>query len=190
MKNKVKLRVFQIYLHVSKYDTKIRIETQKKLTEHIQYAINKGYMIAIMGDFNVDILNQRMSEYHYKNQFQIIKSLQQFDFHDVIDTIHDVTESNPHNTWFSNKNNNDSKTRIDYIWLSSNLISHLLYANIDRTELYSSDHAIITCLLDKDAFFNNSFIAHRKQNKITKTVYQYNDMNDESWKNFTKESDV
>jgi exonuclease III len=101
MKNKTKLRIFQIYLHTSNYDIQQRVQTQKVLIEHIQQAINDNFKIFVMGDFNVNPDKPRHNETKYKRQFQIIQDLKNRCFFDIFDTIYDINPTTPHNTWFN-----------------------------------------------------------------------------------------
>ncbi len=151
MKNKTKLRIFQIYLHASKYDIKERFNVQQVLIEHIQQALNKNYHIIVMGDFNVNTDNKRPTESHYIKQHAIIDALLQRNFLDANNLFNDISETNKCSTWFNTSKQIES--RIDYIWISSSLSNLLLYFDNAPSELYPSDHNILTVFIDKSLLF-------------------------------------
>src|SRR5688572_1557454 len=123
MKNKIKLRVFQIYLQTSNYDIQERMVAQKELIKHVQTALNDNFRIIVMGDFNVNP-DKPKNETKYKRQFKIIQDLKNLQFFDLFDTIYDINEHSPHNTWFNHAGSLES--RIDMIWCSNNLINDLI----------------------------------------------------------------
>src|SRR3990170_1255500 len=55
LKNKKKLRIFQIYLHANNSDIQSRVLLQNEIILKIEAAKQKGFEIIVMGDFNIDI---------------------------------------------------------------------------------------------------------------------------------------
>ncbi len=73
MKNRRKMRIFQVYLHTSNYDIKEHVNVQNIIKEHIQQARNKQYEIIIIGDFNITADKPRLTETKYKRQCKIVQ---------------------------------------------------------------------------------------------------------------------
>ena len=57
LRNKQKLRIIQIYLHANNAHLSARLELEKEILLHIQFAHTRNYHTIIIGDFNVDIDN-------------------------------------------------------------------------------------------------------------------------------------
>ena len=60
MKNKIKLRIFQVYLQAnstSPAELAERIVLQQYIINQINNAKQKNYHVIIMGDFNIDVLS-------------------------------------------------------------------------------------------------------------------------------------
>ena len=143
--------------------------------EHIQQARNRNYEIMIIGDFNVNPDKPRYNETKYKRQFEIIQYLRNLFFFDIFDTIYDITEQNPYNTWFNNSK--QLASRIDFVWLSENTIDHLVYCDSFFTELYTSDHKLLICFMDKSSLFGDSTRSKLRNAQIKKTIFHYDKMN-------------
>src|SRR6266540_1319323 len=187
MKNNKKLRVFQIYLHTSNYDIKERMKTHAIIKEHINQARNRHYQIIIMGDFNVNPDKLRLNETKYKRQYDIIQYLNNLSFFDIFDTIYDINDNNPQYTWFNSAK--QLKSRIDMIWISNNSIDNLIYCDSVHKEFYNSDHKLLICFLDKNNLLNDKSHAQLKKQDITKTIYSYDKMNNEAWKQYADYTD-
>src|SRR3990170_473844 len=186
MKNRTKLRIFQIYLQTSNYDIKERLIIQKYLIEHIQTALNNNFRIIVMGDFNVNP-DKPKNETKYKRQYQIIQNLKNLCFFDLFDTIYDINEHSPHNTWFNHSGSLES--RIDMIWCSNNLINGLISCDSVCAESYTSDHKILISFFDKAELFGNKSTSSLKRQRIFKTKFSYDEMDNEKWTVFGAETD-
>src|SRR3989337_750696 len=181
MKNKTKLRVFQIYLQTSNYDIQERMVAQKELIKHVQSALNDNYRIIVMGDFNVNP-DKPKNETKYKRQFRIIQDLKNLQFFDLFDTIYDINERSPHNTWFNHAGSLAS--RIDMIWCSNNLINDLISCDSVCAESYTSDHKILISFFDKAELFGDKSTSKLKRQRIFKTTFCYDEMDNNKWTTF------
>ncbi len=73
------------------------------------------------------------------------------------------------------------------IWISNNSIDNLIYCDSVHTEFYNSDHKLLICFLDKNNLLNDKSHAQLKKQDITKTIYSYDKMNNEAWKQYADE---
>src|SRR3990170_6616142 len=154
MKNKRKVRIFQVYLYTSNYDIKDRVNVQNITKEHIQQAHNKQFEIIVMGDFNVNPDKLRHTETKYKRQYEIIQFLKNLFFYDIFDSVYTITEQDPHNTWFNTAKN--TAFRIDLMWCSENTIHNLISCTAYPSEIYESDHHLLIGFFDKAALFGEA----------------------------------
>jgi exonuclease III len=186
MKNKTKLRVFQIYLQTSNYDIKDRMLIHQELLNHIQTALNNNYRIIVMGDFNVNP-DKPKNETKYKRQYKIVQDLKNLHFFDLFDTIYDINANSPHNTWFNHSGSLES--RIDMIWCSNNLINGLISCDSLCAESYTSDHKILLSFFNKHDLFGYKPTSNLKRQRIFKTKYHYDEMDQPQWSSFSKAVD-
>ena len=145
-----------------------------------------------MGDFNIQFENyikyyRRNGNSHWRDSlFTKINNLQ------LIDTValyQDITPTTPYNT-FIPKQQQSSPTRIDYIWISRDLLDETINSNNYNSELYSSDHLGVYISFYTNNLFKQKSIANLKQQKIYKTIFHYDKMNQEKWKEFADTVDL
>src|SRR5688572_4931830 len=87
LKNKRKMRIFQIYLHANNREIKDRIIVQNEIIKHVDYALNKCYDIIIMGDFNVDYNKSKHNNVHRQQKLKFIEDLTYRNLIDSIDIL-------------------------------------------------------------------------------------------------------
>src|SRR5688572_12420721 len=110
-----------------------------------------------MGDFNINY-EYFVKEYkrngtgHWK--YGIFKDLLRLNMFDTIDLYHDITPTTPYTTFHPN-NTSLTKTRIDFVWISENLITESIYSNLLEAQLYNTDHKAVY------ASFNTSDLFER-----------------------------
>ena len=141
-----------------------------------------------MGDFNVNPDKPRPTETKYKRQIEIINFLKYQLFFDIFESTHNITVDEPFDTWFNNSKGISS--RIDFIWMCSTAINHLIYCEQTFCELYTSDHKMLIAYLDKAAIFGQPSNAHLRSHRITKTKYLYDKMNTDKWTSFSTACDA
>jgi len=110
----------------------------------------------------------------------------------LIDTValyHDITPTTSYNT-FLPKQHQSSPTRIDYIWISRDLLDETINSNNYNSELYSFDHLGVYISFYTNNLFKQKSIANLKQQKIYKTIFHYDKMNQEKWQEFANMVDL
>ena len=136
----IKLRVFSIYLQASvdSASKKDRLKLHKTILGHIKEGIQSDFKIVLLGDFNADLDSYWSYIDEGRNlpwRFDFYSKIFAMDFLDLYGVCHDTPQPT-----FLSKN---SRTRIDSIFASPNLISDFLYSYVDSTDMYSSDHRIV-----------------------------------------------
>ncbi|CAB4482861.1 unnamed protein product [Rhizophagus irregularis] len=139
----IKLRVIQIYGYPG-HNKKNITELWNHVIKLIKDAQQQHYKLIIMGDFNINyhkfLLSQWKPNYKPSYKQKLLHFLTYSD--NLVDTIplyHDVTNDNPYNT---HKNNSGHHTRIDYIWISQDLVNDT-YASDQFNPQYSTDHMVV-----------------------------------------------
>ncbi|CAI2178431.1 6390_t:CDS:2 [Funneliformis geosporum] len=72
-----------------------------------------------------------------------------------------------------------SRSRIDYIWSSAEVVSHFTSCNVLDVDPSLSDHSLITFSVE-----NFLDIRNNKRNIPSKKVYDYDKMTDDKWETF------
>src|SRR5215204_2463028 len=135
-----------------------------------------------MGDFNADAEKyDKKGNIKNKGKYRIIQLLRNENLYDT----HKMTNLNDEIdfTW---NNSRDTKRRLDYIWITENLIQDLIITRIEHNELLTeqTDHKLITMVLDNTRIFGKRSKAKEKRNKAKRKIYKINEMNEENWKYF------
>ncbi|CAB4442143.1 unnamed protein product [Rhizophagus irregularis] len=97
-----------------------------------------------MGDFNINyhkfLESQRKPNYKPNPKQRLLHFLTYSD--NLVDTIplyHDITKDNPFNT---HKNNSGANTRLNYIWISQDLVNET-YTSDQFNPQYKTDHMVV-----------------------------------------------
>ena len=174
-KGKQVIRIIQIYLHANKLYIKDRKQLQRQIFEIVQQVQTRHYHVIVMGDFNFDPKHRNVTAYN-KQKLDFILNLEANNLHDTTNLVYDITPDTPHNTWF--KPNSNIASRIDMIWCTDRLAMDLIDNTLTRTELYGSDHLLITSTFTTDMFnFKNH--ARLRQHKVLRITYCYDQMIEE-----------
>jgi hypothetical protein len=140
--------------------------------------------VIILGDFNhtVDnILDRQHPQTSNYKKLPIFSWLKRQNFIDSYRTLHPTEEAY---TW----SNQETATRIDYIWLSETLAAGLQNAKIEEAEgLTDSDHKIITTEIWIEHIIANCSEANIKRKGQTRTIYLYEEAKQEDWENYARE---
>jgi hypothetical protein len=166
-KSEVKLRIIAVYL--SSTDTHRRNKTQETVISWIQQAHQLNLHPIILGDFNThdDICSS-------SSKFRLTNYLHQTNMYDLGAHV-----DNKHYTW----SNNNSQSRIDYIWTDSfNLQFFISYSLDDSSYSTSSDHSI---LLSSWSFTNAFSKPPRYHTGISRRIFNYKAMSPEKWTEFS-----
>ncbi|CAB4384442.1 unnamed protein product [Rhizophagus irregularis] len=164
-----KLRVIQIYGYPG-HDKKDITELWDHVIKLIKDAQQQHYKLIIMGDFNINyhkfLESQRKPNYKPSYKQKLLHFLIYSD--NLVDTIplyHDITNDNPYNT---HKNNSGHHTRIDYIWISQDLVNDT-YTSDQFNPQYSTDYVVVYV-----EFWNNNYFklpSHAKQRQQAVKTY-------------------
>jgi len=69
---------------------------------------------------------------------------------------------------------NESKSRIDIIWISSDLFNGLKKAEIQEADcITGSDHKFVLAEIELSEFLNVNTAAHNRKKKYVRKVYEY-----------------
>src|SRR3989337_4166884 len=88
LKNKKKLRIFQVYLHANNSDIQSQVLLQNEILLKIETAKQKGFEILVMGDFNIDIYKDKHNNSHRKQKLDFTHKLQQLALVDTTALTH------------------------------------------------------------------------------------------------------
>jgi len=193
MKGRMKLRIIQVYLPAS--STGLReytLDLYNCIEKTIIEASRAKSRIILMGDFNIQY--EKYIKYYRRNgnshwRDSLFTKLNNLQLIDTVSLYHDITPTTPYNT-FLPKQHQSSPTRIDYIWISRDLLDETINSNNYNPELYSSDHLGIYISFYTNNLFKQKSIANLKQQKIYKTIFHYDKMNQEKWKEFADMVDL
>ncbi len=189
LRNKQKLRIIQIYLHANNAHLSARLELEKEILRHLQFAHTRNYHTIVMGDFNVDIDNSDVNSQSRPTKMRFISQLQELDLVDSYTlTGSDISQRPYQHTWHNVSNTIAS--RIDYIWCSLPLMSNFVYHSSFNTELYQSDHCQLVLFLDKRSLFLSANGSTNKKPQIHKLQYHYDRMDVTLWDSFSVATDA
>jgi ribonuclease HI len=162
-KGNIKLRIISVYL--SSTDTSKRTLTQNKVINWIQQAHQQNLHPIILGDFNT---HDNISSSSTK--FKLINYLNHSNMYDI-----GAHFNNTHYTW----SNQNSMSRIDYIWTDQFNIQFLLSYKLDSSTTSTlSDHLI---LMSNWTFSNAYSKPLRKHTNISRRIFNYKAMTNEKW---------
>src|SRR5579859_3035122 len=85
----------------------------------------------------------------------------------------------------------NTSRKLDYIWISENLLDDLIQTEVENSLNLESDHKLVKMTIRKEICErltrNNS---KEKRNNYTRTVFNTKNMNSEDWKSFAQAMDV
>jgi exonuclease III len=144
--NKQKLRIINCYIPPADIITKKHIFTE--LFKILRSAISNNFHILLLGDFNADMDKPNLAKIN-KNFFDTIQNMNLFDSCSIIfDRLRvDYPTFRSHN----------ATSRIDYVWSSVDIASHLLKCSTVDVPSTLTDHSIV--ILKCENFLN---IKHNK----------------------------
>src|ERR1044071_7347170 len=182
-KRHLTIRIFQIYLHANPSDIHQRVLIQNEICQEVINAKSLGYEIVIMGDFNFNYHVPDRQRANYLKKSTFFQSLQGYNLIDINASMRNNLDTSY--TW----RRNTSKSILDYIWLSQNLLQYFIYKKHQFPTLYRSDHVIMTLIIDSTKFFKQPLSAYDRKHNVKKKVYLYKDMTKDSWTKFAEHLD-
>ena len=188
LKGHIKLRIIQVYLPHESYGRVYFDDIVDHLITLIEDSNRRQQKLIVMGDFNLDCkkfyanYNSRGS-FHWK--YRIIHRMGINNLVDSIDLYHDVDDNNPFNTFKPPSLSTHQPSRLDMIWLSRDLILETLASNILDHDFFSTDHAAVYLSLQTSDIFHRQAKASLKQHKNRKRIFDYDNMSDDQWEEFS-----
>ena len=177
-REKINLKIINIYVNSNDTEKIERDNLLKELNKLITEAnVSKSHLI-IMGDFNADAekydaLNKTVT----KGKYKIIQLLRDQGLYDT----QKLTNINLQYTW---KKNNETKCRIDYIWINDYMIEDLLITKVISCDELNTDHNILAMTINSSNIFGRRTISTEKKKKIKRDIYTIDKMTDELWAKF------
>ena len=95
------------------------------------------------------------------------------------------------NTYFDDSNSTHGSSRLDYQWFSFSLLP-FLYKSMtwpNDPVFYSTDHKMLSLVLDTNDLFHNSSKAYRAQHDLSRTVFNYKEITADKWTLFANDTD-
>src|SRR5579859_4487883 len=85
----------------------------------------------------------------------------------------------------------NTSRKLDYIWISENLLDDLIQTEVENSLNLESDHKLVKMTIRKEICERlNRNNLREKRNNYTRTVFNTKNMNSEDWKNFVQAMDV
>ena len=144
------------------------MEFYKKLEDIVISEKKLQAKIIFVGDFNAcydtamaqEKANRKIS---WKDRiFQILKK-------GVMVDISLIYHDKPLNTW----KRADKKSRIDYIWITEDLVPDTIYASTNKAHIFETDHSAVTVYFQKDDLFHAKQIFKKKKHNNNNMKVDY-----------------
>src|SRR5437868_7430996 len=150
-----RLRIISVYLPSN--NASLNLQTQKKITNWISYAITHNLEIIILGDFNSD------ANKHNKPTLQLFNTMNTRNIKSLLKYFNINAP-----TWARSSSN----SQIDDIWVSSTLIPTISTLELNTAELITdSDHKIIQV-----EWQPKTYIQKYRTKKNTRQIFSYHKM--------------
>src|SRR5256714_1656490 len=197
MKGKSKLRIIQLYTPVtsSPTNTALRQIADNYVLNLLDQSNRAHFQTVLMGDFNVNALKLIQ-----RKETNLLPKADQF-FLDTLPTkllcdahlsMHPNIDDDPvFNTYFDDPNSTHGSSRLDYQWLSFSLLPSIYKSMTWPNDpiFYSTDHKMLSLVLDTNELFHNSSTAYRAQHDLSRTVFNYRETTAEKWNLFANDTD-
>lgn len=186
-KNHKKLKIILVYnVSGNRLFNEQRIDINTNIIKMIKDAKKEKMELIVFGDFNLQYkkYRERKNKGVYINKvLKFFEKLDNYNLWDVHKEFYDMDSTNEIHT-FTGINN--SKTRIDYIWVSENIYNNVIDAKIkDFSDDTHLDHRILTFEFDKGDIISASIKVKKYKNK--KIVYNYNETDEEKKASFNQD---
>jgi len=190
MKDNVKLHIVQVYFLASISDKPLTLEIHKFVQDTIVQAFKENKYLIIMGDYNLqyELYMKQKKKGHLSWNYQFMKFL---DDNHLFDSVayqkgHDNLKDDPNHT-FTPINRIDSHSRIDYIYMSSEILNEMTNTRTFEMDLFNTDHSIVITSIYTEQIFNQTARARLIKNGMKKTVFEYQKMNKDLWEEYANE---
>ncbi|EXX71583.1 hypothetical protein RirG_077100 [Rhizophagus irregularis DAOM 197198w] len=157
------------------------LEFYTKLEEILTAEKKLKAKIVCIGDFNASydtaIAQQRANrKIFWKDHiFQILKK-------NVMIDINLIYHDKPLNTW----NRSDKKSRIDYIWVTENLVLDTIYASTNKVHIFETDHSAVTVYFQIDDLFHTKQLFKKKKHNNNNLKVDYKKIDSQLWETYAE----
>lgn len=182
LKGNIRFTIIAIYNFANNMYKEAILEFYNKLKEIISAEKKQKAKVMCIGDFNAsyDVAmkqersNKKMS---WKDGiFQILKK-------NIMVDVNLVYHDKPLNTW----NRLNMKSRIDYIWITEDLVPDTIYASTNKVYIFETDHSAVTIYFHKDDLFHTKQIAKKKRHNKDNLQVDYKKIDKEMWEKYAEE---
>ena len=184
LKGKIRFTIIAIYnFSNNSYKDEI-IEFYKKLEEIITTEKKLQAKIVCAGDFNACydsmIAQQKANRKIFWKEciFQTLKK-------NVMVDINLIYHDKPLNTW----NRLDKKSRIDYIWVTEDLIPDTIFASTNKVHIFETDHSAVTIYFQIDDLFHMKQVAKKKKHNKNNFKVDYKKIDNQLWEKYAEKID-
>ena len=135
-----------------------------------------------MGDFNVNakkLIQRKETNLALKADQIFLDALPSKLLSDAHASMHSNIDNDPvFNTYFADTNSTFGTSRLDYQWLSFQLLPSLYKTMTWPNDpiFYATDHKMLSLVLDTNSLFHNSSTAYRVQHDLSRTVFNYKEI--------------
>ncbi|CAB5186586.1 unnamed protein product [Rhizophagus irregularis] len=178
---KIRFTIIAIYnFSNNSYKDEI-LEFYTKLEEILTAEKKLKAKIVCIGDFNASydtaIAQQRANrKIFWKDHiFQILKK-------NVMIDINLIYHDKPLNTW----NRSDKKSRIDYIWVTENLVPDTIYASTNKVHIFETDHSAVTVYFQIDDLFHTKQLFKKKKHNNNNLKVDYKKIDSQLWETYAE----
>ena len=81
------------------------------------------------------------------------------------------------------------KSRIDYIWITEDLVPDTIYALTNKVHIFETDHSAVIIYFQCDDLFNTGQIAQKKWHNRSNMQVDYKKIDKEIWEKYAEEMD-
>src|SRR5579859_7714475 len=187
-KGKKDLLIINVYMNSNAQEKKKRRELIKEIERVINENEILGNRIILMGDLNADREKwEAMDCNTTKDKYHILRMIKNFNLYDTQKISKDELAF-MEKTWIKNVN---TSRRLDYIWISENLLDELIQTEVENSLNLESDHKLVKMTIRKEICERlNQNNSKEKRNNYTRTVFNTKNMNSKDWKNFVQVMDI
>ncbi|PKC57280.1 hypothetical protein RhiirA1_472714 [Rhizophagus irregularis] len=181
LKGKIWFTIIAIYnFSNNSYKDEI-LEFYMKLEEILIAEKKLKAKIVCIGDFNASydtaIAQQRANrKIFWKDRiFQILKK-------NVMIDINLIYHDKPLNTW----NRSDKKSRIDYIWVTEDLVPDTIYVSTNKVHIFETDHSAVTVYFQIDDLFHTKQLFKKKKHNNNNLKVDYKKIDSQLWETYAE----
>ncbi|CAB4429734.1 unnamed protein product [Rhizophagus irregularis] len=181
LKGKIRFTIIAIYNFSNNSYKDDILEFYQKLEEIVIAEKKLQAKIVCAGDFNasydIAIAQQKANrKIFWKDRiFQIFKK-------NVMVNINLVYHDKPLNTW----NRSDKKSRIDYIWITEDLVPDTIYASTNKVHIFETDHSAVTVYFQIDDLFHTKQLFKKKKHNNNNLKVDYKKIDSQLWETYAE----